>query len=129
MVAYLRGNELFVGSVGDSRAILGSIVSDYGVKTYEAVQVSVDQKPNHHQELGRIMEQGGVVSRMENDFGERIGPYRVWTKDKQAGLAMSRSIGDAICHEIGVIATPIVRRFPLSARRDRFIVLASDGIW
>lgn len=129
MVAYLKGNELFVGSLGDSRAILGSIGCEYGVKTYEAVQVSVDQKPNHHQELSRIMENGGLVSRIKSDFGEQIGPYRVWTKDKRAGLAMSRSIGDEICHGIGVIATPIVRRFPLSARRDRFIVLASDGIW
>lgn len=108
---------------------MGAVVNDYGMKTYEAVQVSVDQKPNHQQELGRIVSKGGIVCRMENEFGERVGPFRVWTKDNQAGLAMSRSIGDSICHSIGVIATPIVRRFPLSARRDRFIVLASDGVW
>lgn len=125
----MKGNELFVGSLGDSRAVLGSVVSDYGGKPYEAIQVSVDQKPNHHQELTRILEKGGVVGRMENDLGEKVGPYRVWTKDHQAGLAMSRSLGDSICHDIGVIATPIVRRFTLSARRDRFLVLASDGIW
>lgn len=129
MVVYIRENELFVGSLGDSRAVLGSIVSDYGGKAYEAIQISVDQKPNHHQEMARILEKGGIVSRMENDFGERIGPHRVWTKDHQAGLAMSRSLGDSICHDIGVIATPIVRRFTLSPRRDRFIVLGSDGIW
>lgn len=129
VVVYIHNRELYVGSLGDSRALLGSIRTDYGCVQYEAVQISVDQKPNHQQELERIVKMGGIVGRLENDLGEKVGPFRVWTRDRQAGLAMSRSLGDSIVHSVGVTATPIVRNFTLSPRRDRFLVLASDGIW
>jgi Protein phosphatase 2C. len=42
---------------------------------------------------------------------------------------MSRSIGDKIAHEIGVISTPIIHTFTLYPAFDQFIILASDGVW
>ena len=129
IVLYLHNRDLYVGSLGDSRALLGSVTTEYGRIEYEAVQISVDQKPNHQQELERITSSGGIVSRLEDDLGEKVGPFRVWTREHEAGLAMSRSLGDSIVHAVGVTATPIIRNFVLSPRRDRFLVLASDGIW
>lgn len=44
------------------------------------------------------------------------------------GLAMSRSIGDFVAGEVGVIAEPEVLHFDLT-HEHKFLVLASDGIW
>mmetsp|Transcript_9036 Transcript_9036/g.9003 ORF Transcript_9036/g.9003 Transcript_9036/m.9003 type:complete len:91 (+) Transcript_9036:1600-1872(+) len=42
---------------------------------------------------------------------------------------MSRSIGDKLATSVGVISNPIIQTFPHYANTDKFIVLASDGIW
>jgi hypothetical protein len=50
---------------------------------------------------------GGRVEAFIDTDGEPIGPARVWLKDENIpGLAMSRSMGDLIAHEVGVIAEP-----------------------
>ena len=133
VAAFLTGLNLTVGSLGDSRCILGAIDSDGSTlgEVWEIVayQLSVDQKPHHQQELERIQRKGGKVAKLQNQYGAHIGPYRVWTKDNVLGLAMSRSIGDAVGHSVGVQATPITRRFQLQPGQDHFLVLASDGVW
>jgi serine/threonine protein phosphatase PrpC len=44
------------------------------------------------------------------------------------GLAMSRSIGDYIAHTVGVSTDPEVMKFELTPQ-DKFIIIASDGVW
>ena len=133
VAAFLTGLSLTVGSLGDSRCVLGAI--DTNGSTIEesreiiAYQLSVDQKPHHQQELERIQRKGGKVAKLQNQYGAMIGPYRVWTKDNVPGLAMSRSIGDSIGHSVGVYSTPIIRKFTLQPGQDRFLILASDGVW
>ena len=41
---------------------------------------------------------------------------------------MSRSIGDYVAHSVGVSPNPEVVRFELQPD-DKFIVIASDGVW
>ena len=41
---------------------------------------------------------------------------------------MSRSIGDKVAHDIGVISVPIVNSFEFYPEYDQFIVVGSDGI-
>ena len=41
---------------------------------------------------------------------------------------MSRSIGDSIAHNIGVISEPEILRLNYNGN-EKFIVIASDGIW
>lgn len=95
-----------------------------------AVQMTVDQKPEDPEELARIQQSGGVVLRLQDDSGKRVGPYRVWkVENMYPGIAMSRSLGDAIAHEIGVISTPILTSRQLVEGQDFFIVLGSDGLW
>ena len=54
---------------------------------------------------------------------------RVWLNDQDApGLAMSRSIGDYIAHTVGVSTDPEVMKFELTPQ-DKFIIIASDGVW
>ena len=44
------------------------------------------------------------------------------------GLAMSRSIGDKAGREIGVISEPEIFEM-LIQEEDKFIIIASDGVW
>ncbi|CAG9322694.1 unnamed protein product [Blepharisma stoltei] len=127
VVVYLSLNSIHVSSVGDSRAIIGT--SPKPKKKLQALPLTVDQKPNNDLELKRITESGGCVQRMIYNNGQNLGPYRVWIKGLTLpGLAMSRSIGDKLAASVGVISTPIIQSFSRHIN-DKFIVLASDGIW
>ena len=49
----------------------------------------------------------GRIESYKGRYGENVGPARVWLKNEQyPGLAMSRSIGDACAHSVGVSAIP-----------------------
>ena len=41
---------------------------------------------------------------------------------------MTRSMGDGVAHSVGVTADPEVKEFTLGLN-DKFIVIASDGVW
>jgi serine/threonine protein phosphatase PrpC len=41
---------------------------------------------------------------------------------------MSRSLGDQLAHSLGVSTDPEVIRFKMSSD-DKFIIIASDGVW
>lgn len=129
---------LYVASVGDSKAVLGTasgslVVSGKGLKNgirvLEALQLTVDQKPNLEDEMSRIVKCGGIVSRALDDAGNPHGPYRVFCKENKLGLAMSRSLGDVACKQVGVISQPIHDIYPIYTLRDQFIIIASDGLW
>ena len=155
MMVYHKGEMHFSG-VGDSRAMLATAAPPANVKvsqpargddkellegiklrrsvtighTFAAVQMTQDQKPEDPAELQRIREAGGVVMRLEDERGRRVGPYRVWkVEGMYPGIAMSRSLGDAVAHEIGIISTPIISSHRETPEMDFFLVLASDGVW
>jgi serine/threonine protein phosphatase PrpC len=44
------------------------------------------------------------------------------------GLAMSRSFGDNVSKSVGVSCEPEIIRMKLD-KRDKFVLLASDGVW
>jgi len=61
--------------------------------------------------------------------GNTIGPQRVWLQDQDVpGLAMTRSMGDLIAASVGVSSRPEIWEREIEAD-DKFIVLASDGVW
>eukprot|EP00360_Condylostoma_magnum_P002095 CAMPEP_0168316186 /NCGR_PEP_ID=MMETSP0210-20121227/14783_1 /TAXON_ID=40633 /ORGANISM="Condylostoma magnum, Strain COL2" /LENGTH=41 /DNA_ID= /DNA_START= /DNA_END= /DNA_ORIENTATION= len=41
---------------------------------------------------------------------------------------MSRSIGDKVASEVGVISDPITNEFDIYQGYDQFLVMASDGV-
>jgi hypothetical protein len=58
------------------------------------------------------------------------GPARVWLGHMDVpGLAMSRSLGDAVAHTAGVSSEPdfVVYDFNPDGREDLILVMASDG--
>lgn len=79
---------------------------------------------------------GGRVFPYLDEDGQQMGPYRIWIRQKDIpGLAMTRSFGDYVASTVGVISEPEVACFQISKGNfkadldDRFMVVASDGLW
>ncbi len=103
---------------------------DKRLAKFKAEQLSIDHKPDMEEERERILKSEGVLDQFESaTTGKKIGPMRVWSKNvRQPGLAMSRSLGDNLAHQCGVVSTPYVKIIPRDRKRDRAILLCSDGI-
>ncbi|XVE66223.1 hypothetical protein DITRI_Ditri08aG0063200 [Diplodiscus trichospermus] len=117
-----QGSNLFMGYIGDSRAIMGSKASN---DSMVAIQLTVDLKPDLPREAERIKKCKGRVFALQD---EPEVP-RVWLPfDDAPGLAMARAFGDFCLKKYGVISIPEFSHRSLT-ERDQFIVLASDGVW
>ena len=125
------GQHILCANVGDSRALVAydDNKEDQELNYLEQAQLSIDYKPDLEEEKNRILLSGGVVEQMQNQFGEGVGPYRVWVKGEDyPGLAMSRSIGDLKGKTIGVISEPGILEYDVN-ETTKFVVIASDGVW
>lgn len=129
VVAVIRENLLVVGNVGDSRITRAFVTtSANGDETIATESVSVDHKPDRADEKARILASGGRVFAVEYDDGID-GPPRVWLGHMDVpGLAMSRSLGDAVAHTAGVVSEPEYFSHMLTGS-DRCLVIATDGLW
>ena len=117
--------KLISANIGDSRCVLGK----FDGKNWKAKNLTRDHKPSEEDEKKRITEKGGRIEAYKDEDGEFVGPERVWLKGEDVpGLAMSRSFGDDIAHTVGVISQPEIFEYNF-LNEDKFILLASDGIW
>ena len=117
--------KVFCANIGDSRCIIGK----FDGKNWKSKSLSTDHKPELEKEKERIIKNGGIINQIKDKKGEFIGPLRVWVKETDfPGLAISRSFGDDIAHQIGVNCEPEIIEYNLN-EEDKFIILASDGIW
>uniref|UniRef100_A0A0E0G9N1 protein-serine/threonine phosphatase n=1 Tax=Oryza nivara TaxID=4536 RepID=A0A0E0G9N1_ORYNI len=111
-VVIIRGNQIIVGNVGDSRCVLS--------KNGQAISLSFDHKPHHEAEHERIQRAGGHV------FLRRI----------LGMLATSRAIGDFAYKQNRnmppsqqmVTCVPDIRVENITDDTE-FLVIASDGVW
>ena len=130
LTALIQSHTLVLSNLGDSRALLiqaapGS--SEAGFWVYK--QLTTDHTPDLPLERARIESKKGVVEPRRDAQGAFSGPARVWVRGEgMPGLAMSRSVGDAVAHAVGVSEVPDVVVHMLEAR-DKALVLASDGLW
>jgi len=123
-MAVVRGNHLTGVNVGDSRVIIGKENDGKIV----AEEFTHDHKPDTPGEKERIIAAGGRVFAVEYDDGID-GPPRVWLGHMDVpGLAMSRSLGDAVAHTAGVISEPEFTERELNPA-DKFLCVATDGLW
>jgi len=122
---YMQGKKIYSCNAGDSRAVLGKCVNG----EWQAVALSRDHKPDLADEKKRILASNGRVEACKGADGNTIGPPRVWLQDQDVpGLAMTRSMGDLIAASVGVSSRPEIWEREVEAD-DKFIVLASDGVW
>lgn len=115
-----------MANAGDSRCILfRKGHSELG----DTECLSRDHKPNLAGESERIIHRNGRIDTFKDFHGNNIGPMRVWMKHEDIpGLAMSRSLGDAVAESLGVISTPDLKFYRRNFEKDRAIVLCSDGV-
>lgn len=117
-----QGQNLVIGNVGDSRAVLGTRDKDDSLL---AVQLTVDLKPNLPAEAERIRKCRGRVFALQDE----PEVARVWLPNNDSpGLAMARAFGDFCLKDFGLISVPDIS-FRHLTNKDEFIVLATDGIW
>mmetsp|Transcript_24056 Transcript_24056/g.42461 ORF Transcript_24056/g.42461 Transcript_24056/m.42461 type:complete len:347 (+) Transcript_24056:394-1434(+) len=116
----LERDRLWTANLGDSRAVL--------CRDGEALDITEDHKPNSATEKARIEALGGNV-RWYGYLGpdrqpvHGMGAYRI-----NGNLAVSRAFGDRL-ETPYVSCKPDITCFERNFEADRFIILASDGLW
>lgn len=149
-----QGQDLILGNLGDSRAVLATRDKD---DSLVAVQLTVDLKPDlpslslilseyfhldpsyffitnfprfsynfvlHTGEAARIQQCRGRVFALPDE----PEVARVWLPNNDSpGLAMARAFGDFCLKDFGLISVPDIFYRQLT-ERDEFIILATDGV-
>eukprot|EP00350_Pseudokeronopsis_sp_OXSARD2_P010306 CAMPEP_0170562944 /NCGR_PEP_ID=MMETSP0211-20121228/63421_1 /TAXON_ID=311385 /ORGANISM="Pseudokeronopsis sp., Strain OXSARD2" /LENGTH=262 /DNA_ID=CAMNT_0010880531 /DNA_START=877 /DNA_END=1664 /DNA_ORIENTATION=- len=125
--------NILTANCGDSRGI---IIDKKGRSLFE----TRDHKPERFDERQRIeVKYRGKVKEQFGDHKVPILnekeiklPLRVWSQYiNMPGLAMSRSLGDTMGKQLGVISDPEVSIYPLKDPKSlpQALFLASDGVW
>lgn len=139
-IVVVRGNKLIVAHVGDSTVTLCRQGEGDVLKT---VQLTDEHKPNSPLEQARIEQDGGRVEKrgsVHRVAWRRVrqphtGPIRRSTTfDIVPFLAVSRALGNLWSYnyftkKYTVSPEPDVCVRTLQYGKDRYIVLASDGVW
>ena len=123
---FLIENKIICSNIGDSQCVLFNC-SNQDRWTYEII--SIIHKPDEPKEKQRILEMGGEIHPYYDENGIYEGPNRIYAKNKTyPGLCLSRSIGDLIGEEIGIISEPdiIIKNIDSTCK---YIILGSDGLW
>ena len=119
-------NKIICANLGNSRVIL----SRYENGIYTSFNLSRDHKLTEHDEMKRVLNKGGIIKQSYNvKSKEYFGPQKIFLKNSEIpGLTISRSFGDSIAHNIGVISEPEIFRYNYKGN-EKFIVIGTEGIW
>lgn len=122
VLAVYKGNTVYTAHCGDCRCVIGL------EHTGELAFATQDHKPDVIKEQARIQASGGEVRSEIYPDGWVV--HRVFAEGKDfPGLCKSRTIGDLIAKNYGVIGVPDVSVTEVKLGCKPFMVLASDGIW
>lgn len=130
------GHRIMIANIGDSRAVL---CQASGSKL-TARRLTDDQKPGRADERKRVEANGGVVDMQGVWRVFTPGPANFGGRSVLWGLAVSRAFGDLLLKEpqrygcLGatgelVSAMPEVHVHKLDPLEDRYLILATDGVW
>ncbi|XP_037041078.1 uncharacterized protein LOC119077855 [Bradysia coprophila] len=140
-VAFIRHGKIYIGHCGDSGICLG--YTEDNDKTWQAMPLTQDHKPESNVEKARIINSGGkVVSKYgvprvvwnRPRLGHK-GPVRRSTPiDEIPFLAVARSLGDlwsynSALNEFVVSPDPDVRVVKINPEKFRCLVFGTDGLW
>lgn len=119
-------------SLSEAHAVVSRILNTppFAHNGVRARELSLEHKPDVPKEKARILASGGRIAATRVRGGlNALGPLRVWLQNSPLpGLNMTRSLGDLIAKQAGVISVPhrSVSRIGIN---DRALILASDGLW
>ncbi|KAL5072799.1 hypothetical protein RYX36_011783 [Vicia faba] len=117
-----KGDQLIIGNLGDSRAVLCTKAND---NNRVPIQLTVDLVPDVPSEANRVMKCGGRVFPAQEDPEVN----RIWLPEGDCpGLAMTRAFGDFCLKKYGLSSVPEVF-YRKILKEDEFVVMATDGIW
>lgn len=134
-VCVLRGNELHVANVGDSRCIIiqhdPSSSSSAWKIVYHSRDHNVGTYPN---EKERVLRDGGSLEVTHTKMGD---DWRVYPGHMQFGAArqasltlnMSRALGHFIMGKHGLSSEPDIDCVPIDLSKETYCLCASDGLW
>ena len=145
--AIVQQDRMYIANVGDSTIVLGKTNPKYGEPGEPEVIAEVitrDHKPEDKKEKRRIEALGGAVSLSNKGVmrvvWERKRPVQTKTRtgeschvDRIPFLSVARSLGDlwSVTKNNEYLVSPVpdvyVHYFDLT--KDKFIILASDGLW
>lgn len=130
-VLFQSDNTMIISNLGDSSCIMGKRTST----RCEAKQVTRSHNLFQKDELKRVKRFTGMIMTLEEkeqltDSTAGESAPRIWHEDpdKSPGVAFTRSIGDTIAHELGVIARPDVDEMYYDEEGGHFVILCTDGI-
>ncbi|KAG0467612.1 hypothetical protein HPP92_018597 [Vanilla planifolia] len=152
LVMLMRGKDVYLMNVGDSRAVLAQTsceelgciseesFNDYGermddLRTLSALQLTLDHSTSDEEEVRRIKkEHPDDASAISND---RVKGYLKVTRAFGAGFLKQRKWNDALLEMFRIdyvgsspylTCKPSLYHLKLS-QKDRFLILSSDGLY
>jgi serine/threonine protein phosphatase PrpC len=112
--------KLYIAWIGDSMVTLWGNGRE---KTRNLFVTDVSHSPELPAEKYRIYDNRGEI-RETND-----GKQRIFLRARMyPGLKVSRTIGDLIPHQIGVISQPQFKTVELT-NNDKYFIMGTDGLW
>ena len=122
--AIIRGNKLFVSSVGDSSIIIAEVDENNELIPKQVHQV---HRPDNPKERKRIEKLGGQIKIVNNSERVLINKYNDHPK-----LNLTRSLGDTwsllSAGDFLISPVPDISIFSLYPSVHKFILLVTDGI-
>ena len=114
--------KIISANLGDNKAILARCENGL----YNFINLNRQHKPTLRDEKKRILENNGKIGHL---YENTNSPKKIWLKNSDIpGLSISRSFGDVIAHNIGVISEPEIKNFYYNGN-EKFIIIASNGFW
>ena len=116
-------NKGFIINLGNSRAVIFSESPQITGLT----QLTKDHNAEDESEQKRINKQGGKTRKIVLPSGDEIGSNRIWLDSEKPGFTTTRALGGFKYKKI-LSSEPDIIKIELTAS-DKFITLASDGVW
>jgi serine/threonine protein phosphatase PrpC len=119
--------KIYLAWVGDCHAVMCN--KERKVVAVKLTGGKVLHTPSNEKEMGRIYKNRGEVKTGITLSGDK--KPRIYVRGRTfPGISTTRSLGDLLAHHIGVTSEPSVRIINISLQQsERFIAIATDGIW
>ncbi|TPX36620.1 hypothetical protein SmJEL517_g01289 [Synchytrium microbalum] len=139
LLTYIEGTDVYVACTGDSRAVLGQLRAD---GTYQALPLSADQTASNPSEHARMLEEhpgerdtvlvnGRVLGYLmpTRAFGDCRYKWPAKVAEAVIPPIFGRSVARNYYTPPYVTARPEIIHHTIEPGRDRFLIMATDGVW